>query len=1008
MPAPPPPCTPTLQDLTYMLGYYNDMYGLWIWYGMLQSIVLCMLMMRLINLVAFQPRLSILSGSLAFFLTDFVHFLMVLVACIVMLAAICNVIYGYRVESVSGLDDAISTLLQYMFVGVNTVNADAFTLSSLIPRNLILSDVELALAEIILLLLPIFCLTVLAYFVTAMLLVPLTHLRRANCKKPGVITDLLSRCVVACVCACACACYPCYVSLMHPIRSSVPKPWAPSHTVAPCPLPPPRPPPPRLRWSYQRAWAKAPTNKHIDKELDWILLPPMNHSWWFHQIYSAVVRSTAAAQMRGDDRRRVAGKSHRVIELDLETVRHAHFNFKKLAREFDAMFLDNPDREEQAIQLILDTYKLYQGPWGRFEPLHQYLLGRRRMGLRALMPPGLRGSGTGSMMSGSDGGRAGTPMSGASTGVAQLLKTKSGRVLKAVSESADPARAASPATSSTLSNPVSRLLRGSGSGVWADRQVKLAEVLGGWGGKTGAGSGKKKNLDLEVAPDAAGIISKALMDRFGKSAIKPPPTTIDALMAQVRKRLETGRSDSSATSSDYMLPSGMRVGELKRAATGRRRPAGKRGHPQEQAALTPPQLPAPDDPAALAFGLATAATGAPMEGLGFAQPDDLALQRVIAAALRNVGHAAVGIADPHLQEDPELLATLFAAQFAGAVPVPNAAGGPRRPMRKGGAQRLRAGPGAPQEQQGEGEALAHALWQAATGEEMSFFKPGALTHPPPPLPKAGESTAARPRPTRRRQMAIHAALEPSPSSSTVAPAPPPPPAVAPPRVNTLVENAFPDAPHGAHSRRPSTTGPTHTGTDGEGSAPPFQITPMFAPTPAAARANELMQQALQMLQSGKLVPPELQKELDEAQAEALASMGAPAQPPAGWVHVPIPGTQPMPGMQPLPDMQPMPGTQLMPFMPMAGQAGQMPALQAPAAVATDAAGSAAGAGAGEGEMQVVVAHPPQGLPSVAAAAVQTLTSHAMHLTRELKAVQGDLDAMLRSTEAIIASILRHE
>jgi hypothetical protein len=45
-----------------MYRSYWTMQRTWVWYGILQSVVLFLLMMRLINKVAFQPRLSVIAG----------------------------------------------------------------------------------------------------------------------------------------------------------------------------------------------------------------------------------------------------------------------------------------------------------------------------------------------------------------------------------------------------------------------------------------------------------------------------------------------------------------------------------------------------------------------------------------------------------------------------------------------------------------------------------------------------------------------------------------------------------------------------------------------------------------------------------------------------------------------------------------------------------------------------------------------------------------------------------
>lgn len=281
--------------------------------------------------VSFQPRLSIISGSLAYFVPDFLHFMIVLVTAIVMLASICNIIYGYRwgkglhacrvcclpftpcflpddeyttqapqytqpacqpctsshaqhpktpslaphrVENVSSASEAVSTLLQYMFTGVNTIDAGSFSLSGILPREVELHAAELALAEIIVLAFPIFFINVLYYLIVAMLLIPLWHLRRANKHLPGVLKDMLNRWGPCRACArhgIACA-WGLRVLLMavDPPKCFNLEPTCLRAAFDCC----------RLRWNYQVKWEAAPTNKKLDEQFDWLLLPHMQHSWW--------------------------------------------------------------------------------------------------------------------------------------------------------------------------------------------------------------------------------------------------------------------------------------------------------------------------------------------------------------------------------------------------------------------------------------------------------------------------------------------------------------------------------------------------------------------------------------------------------------------------------------------------------------------------------------------------------------------------------------------------------
>ncbi|GFH29082.1 uncharacterized protein HaLaN_27681, partial [Haematococcus lacustris] len=270
-----------LKDLGYMFKQYWTMHRTYVWYGVLQSVVLLLLMLRLINKVAFQPRLSIISGTLAYFLPDFLHFMGVLIFVIALLAAICNLVFGYRMLAMSSFGSALATLLQYMFTGVNTVSTDSFSVSIIIPRNLVLHPAEQALCLITVLIFPLFFIMVLYMFIVAMLLVPLKLLRRSNKDASGIFEDLAAR----------------------------------------------------LRWAFQRAWHAAPMNKELDQRLDWLLLPQIQQSWWFHQVYSAVVRANMRAQFAPSQKRRMQGKLHRVLDVHMPHIQRYHMQYthKKLA-----------------------------------------------------------------------------------------------------------------------------------------------------------------------------------------------------------------------------------------------------------------------------------------------------------------------------------------------------------------------------------------------------------------------------------------------------------------------------------------------------------------------------------------------------------------------------------------------------------------------------------------------------------------------------------------------------
>ena len=65
-------------------------------YAFLQGLVLFLLMLRLINYVSFQPRLSIISGTMARMLPDMAHFAVIFAVVAAMFAMMVTLVFGYR------------------------------------------------------------------------------------------------------------------------------------------------------------------------------------------------------------------------------------------------------------------------------------------------------------------------------------------------------------------------------------------------------------------------------------------------------------------------------------------------------------------------------------------------------------------------------------------------------------------------------------------------------------------------------------------------------------------------------------------------------------------------------------------------------------------------------------------------------------------------------------------------------------------------------------------------
>ncbi len=163
----------------------------------------------------------------------------------------------------------------------------------------------------------------------------------------------------------------------------------------------------------------------------------------------------------------------------------------------------------------------------------------------------------------------------------------------------------------------------------------------------------------------------------------------DCVVVQVRQRLQSGgSSEGSSRSSDssFMLATGVRVGDLKHNRQGS---FGKDGRPSPQqpprrrtryappgdasptaAAASPVKEPAPIDSSMLLgpnaqqiLAMAKGEGGSASMGA-----NDAALQHVIQSALRNMGGAVQNIVGPQVAgEDQDLMAAMFAAQFASQV-----------------------------------------------------------------------------------------------------------------------------------------------------------------------------------------------------------------------------------------------------------------------------------------------------------------------------------------------------
>lgn len=88
-----------------------------------QGIVLVLLMVRLVHHVSFQPRLSVISGTLARMLPDLVNFLVVLVALLTALGMALCVLWGGSVPGLGTPGQAVAWAMQYFVNGAGQADS---------------------------------------------------------------------------------------------------------------------------------------------------------------------------------------------------------------------------------------------------------------------------------------------------------------------------------------------------------------------------------------------------------------------------------------------------------------------------------------------------------------------------------------------------------------------------------------------------------------------------------------------------------------------------------------------------------------------------------------------------------------------------------------------------------------------------------------------------------------------------------------------------------------------
>ncbi|GFR50777.1 hypothetical protein Agub_g13042 [Astrephomene gubernaculifera] len=174
-----------INDAGAMYARVDSMYSALVTYTFLQSLVLAMVVLRWLHYLSFQPRLSIIAGTLALALPDLLHFAAGVLICIAMFGAAACVVFGTGVAQLSSGGDALYLMLKYVLL-----KDDGRVFKHLLGNSVSKSGLEWALAGLLYVLAPLFFVYVLSNFILAFLVWPFGQLKVAVTGQPGVPEDL--------------------------------------------------------------------------------------------------------------------------------------------------------------------------------------------------------------------------------------------------------------------------------------------------------------------------------------------------------------------------------------------------------------------------------------------------------------------------------------------------------------------------------------------------------------------------------------------------------------------------------------------------------------------------------------------------------------------------------------------------------------------------------------------------------------------------------------------------
>ena len=130
-----PPITTELHGVTLMLTQASNLDYLWSAYSLIVSAVILLMMINLIRLVGFQPRLSVIAASLHLMSEDLFHLLLIFVAIAVPLAIQVVILVGSFNVRARDFTTSFLTILTMFVTGGNIVGVNQVFDRAIITSN---------------------------------------------------------------------------------------------------------------------------------------------------------------------------------------------------------------------------------------------------------------------------------------------------------------------------------------------------------------------------------------------------------------------------------------------------------------------------------------------------------------------------------------------------------------------------------------------------------------------------------------------------------------------------------------------------------------------------------------------------------------------------------------------------------------------------------------------------------------------------------------------------------